>query len=243
MQDKVPTPLGEAQTELRVRTKSAGPIHVHSQTAANPTRPLRTFHRETVACWILRLLGGHYLAEVAQGGDHMADGTPSGSEPVQLRHLRPDEIFRRRGGGADDEPSHPREPAYLVLLAQDRPDHSLAMVDLLSLLMAIPRIGHAAADLPPDHLDRLLHAVDTTPAAPRPGPAVAAAPGPIDALTARELQVLELLAAGRSNRRIADELVVTLDTVKKHVGHILDKFGAANRTEAAARARQLGLID
>jgi LuxR family maltose regulon positive regulatory protein len=55
--------------------------------------------------------------------------------------------------------------------------------------------------------------------------------------------VLELLAAGRSNRRIADELVVTLDTVKKHVGHILDKFGAANRTEAAARARQLGLID
>jgi LuxR family maltose regulon positive regulatory protein len=50
------------------------------------------------------------------------------------------------------------------------------------------------------------------------------------------------LAAGRSNQRIATELVVTLDTVKKHVGHILDKLGAANRTEAAARARQLGLI-
>jgi LuxR family maltose regulon positive regulatory protein len=61
-------------------------------------------------------------------------------------------------------------------------------------------------------------------------------------LTARELQVLELLAAGQSNRRIAAELVVTLDTVKKHVGHVLDKLGAANRTEAAARARQLGLI-
>jgi LuxR family maltose regulon positive regulatory protein len=61
-------------------------------------------------------------------------------------------------------------------------------------------------------------------------------------LTARELQVLDLLAAGRSNRRIAAELVVTVDTVKKHVGHVLDKLGAANRTEAAARARQLGLI-
>lgn len=74
-----------------------------------------------------------------------------------------------------------------------------------------------------------------------PGPAVAAAPGLIDALTARELEVLGLLAAGRSNRRIA-ELVVTLDTVKKHVGHVLDKLSAANRTEAVARARQLGLI-
>jgi LuxR family maltose regulon positive regulatory protein len=99
-----------------------------------------------------------------------------------------------------------------------------------------------AADLPLDYRARLLHAFDAKPAAPRPGPAVAAAPGPIDALTARELQVLGLLAAGRSNRRIADELVVTLDTVKKHVGHVLDKLGGANRAEAAARARQLCLI-
>ncbi|MGH3884473.1 MAG: helix-turn-helix domain-containing protein, partial [Pseudonocardiaceae bacterium] len=80
---------------------------------------------------------------------------------------------------------------------------------------------------------------------PRPG-AVAAVPGLIEPLieplTARERQVLALLAAGRSNRRIAAELYVTLDTVKKHVGRVLDKLGAANRTEAAARALQLGLI-
>ena len=61
-------------------------------------------------------------------------------------------------------------------------------------------------------------------------------------LTERELEVLRLLAAGRSNQRIAHELVVTLDTVKKHVTHILGKLGAANRTEAVARARDLGLI-
>jgi len=42
-----------------------------------------------------------------------------------------------------------------------------------------------------------------------------------------------MLAAGRSNQAIARELVVTLDTVKKHVGHVLGKLGAANRTEAA----------
>jgi ATP/maltotriose-dependent transcriptional regulator MalT len=56
------------------------------------------------------------------------------------------------------------------------------------------------------------------------------------------LEVLRLLAAGRSNQRIAHDLVVALDTVKKHVTHLLGKLGAANRTEAAARARQLGLI-
>ena len=40
----------------------------------------------------------------------------------------------------------------------------------------------------------------------------------------------------------ADEVVVALDTVKKHVGHVLCKLGAANRTEAVARARELSLI-
>ena len=54
--------------------------------------------------------------------------------------------------------------------------------------------------------------------------------------------MLRLLAAGSSNQRIAHDLVVVLNTVKKHVTHVLGKVGAANRTEAAARARQLGLI-
>lgn len=66
--------------------------------------------------------------------------------------------------------------------------------------------------------------------------------GVIEPLTDREMQVLGLMAAGRSNQEIADELVVVLDTVKKHVGHILDKLGAANRTQAVARARVVGLL-
>jgi LuxR family transcriptional regulator, maltose regulon positive regulatory protein len=64
----------------------------------------------------------------------------------------------------------------------------------------------------------------------------------VEPLTDRELQVLRLLAAGKSNQQIADELVVAVDTVKKHVGHILDKLEATNRTQAAARARALGLL-
>jgi DNA-binding CsgD family transcriptional regulator len=60
-------------------------------------------------------------------------------------------------------------------------------------------------------------------------------PGLVEALTARELEVLGLLAAGKSSRHIATELVVSLDTVKKHVSHVLDELRADNRTEAVAR--------
>ena len=67
-------------------------------------------------------------------------------------------------------------------------------------------------------------------------------PGLVEPLSDREVEVLRLVAAGRSNREIAEELVVVLDTVKKHVGHILDKLGAANRTQAVARARELRLL-
>ena len=74
---------------------------------------------------------------------------------------------------------------------------------------------------------------------PDAGQAHAAVPGLVEPLTSRELEVLGMLAAGRSNQAIAGELVVTLDTVKKHVSHVLDKLGAANRTEAVARAREL----
>ncbi|MGH3479042.1 MAG: LuxR C-terminal-related transcriptional regulator, partial [Nocardioidaceae bacterium] len=121
-------------------------------------------------------------------------------------------------------------------------DEGAPMATLLGRLVAAQRSDQAAADLPLDYLTRLLRAFDANPPAPHPGPGAAAATGLIDALTAREQEVLALLAAGRSNRRIAADLVITLDTVKKHVGHVLDKLGATNRTEAVARARQLGLI-
>jgi len=78
--------------------------------------------------------------------------------------------------------------------------------------------------------------------AARPDRQRGAAPGLPEPLTDRELEVLRLIAAGKSNQRIAHDLVVALDTVKKHVTHLLGKLGAANRTEAVARARQLGLI-
>jgi LuxR family maltose regulon positive regulatory protein len=72
--------------------------------------------------------------------------------------------------------------------------------------------------------------------------AVAAQPL-IDPLTPRELEVLAILAAGASNQEIADKLVITLSAVKKHTGNVFRKLSVSSRTQAVARARELGLLD
>jgi LuxR family maltose regulon positive regulatory protein len=69
-----------------------------------------------------------------------------------------------------------------------------------------------------------------------------AVPPLLDPLTARELEVLRLLAEGASNATIAAALVVTVGTVKKHVFNVCSKLGAQNRTQAVARARALHLL-
>ena len=116
-------------------------------------------------------------------------------------------------------------------------DEGLPMAALLGQLIAAQRAGRAAADVPLGYLARLQRAFAAGPPAPDLGPS-----GIIEPLTSRELEVLKMMAAGRPNQAIAGELVVTLDTVKKHVGHVLGKLGAANRTEAVTRARELSLI-
>ena len=128
---------------------------------------------------------------------------------------------------------------YVRVFADEGPP----MAALLARLIAAQRSGSgsgAVAEVPLGCLARLQRA----PAAPGVArdagrPSVTAAPGLIDPLTSRELEVLEMLAGrelGPGDPRA--ELVVTLDTVKKHVSHVLGKLGAANRTEAVARARE-----
>ena len=60
-------------------------------------------------------------------------------------------------------------------------------------------------------------------------------------LTARELEVLALVAEGRTNRQIAQTLFISAKTASVHVSNILAKLGVANRGEAGAAARRLGL--
>ena len=117
------------------------------------------------------------------------------------------------------------------------------MAALLARLIAAQRSGGAAAEVPLGCLARLQRALGTKDVAPDAGQGrVTAVAGLVDPLTSRELEVLTMLAAGRSNQAIASQLVVTLNTVKKHVSHVLGKLGATNRTEAVTRARELSLI-
>jgi DNA-binding NarL/FixJ family response regulator len=65
----------------------------------------------------------------------------------------------------------------------------------------------------------------------------------VDCLTPRELEVLRLMASGLSNSEIADGLIVGENTVKTHVGHVLNKLGARDRIQAVILAYQAGVTD
>jgi LuxR family transcriptional regulator, maltose regulon positive regulatory protein len=124
-------------------------------------------------------------------------------------------------------------------------DEGPPMAALLHQLLAGRRRERlaAAGAVPREYLARLVDAFEQAglPIRAPAGRGVVVA-GLVEPLTARELQVLQLLAAGAPNRAIAEQLVVTPETVKKHLSHLFDKLGAANRTQAVARARQLGLL-
>jgi len=91
---------------------------------------------------------------------------------------------------------------------------------------------------PTPYLDRVLEAF-----VQEEGP-VQATQAPLlpDRISPREQEVLTLLAQGCSNQEIAEALVVTVETVKRHVSSLLAKLGVDNRTQAAMRARSLGLL-
>jgi LuxR family maltose regulon positive regulatory protein len=128
---------------------------------------------------------------------------------------------------------------YVRILA----DEGAPMRALLAQLpVARPGQQHAVSGIDPGYLAALVRACGQADTLPPRRRAAAGQPGLVEPLTDRELDVLRLIAAGKSNQRIAHDLVVALDTVKTHVTRILRKLGAANRTEATARARQLGLI-
>lgn len=93
-----------------------------------------------------------------------------------------------------------------------------------------------------DHFTRMVHELSPPPA-PSPSSEVKEEiPAALSLLTPRELEVLRLMGQGARNKEIADSLVIAERTVKIHVGNILNKLNAANRTEAVATALRLGLL-
>jgi len=100
----------------------------------------------------------------------------------------------------------------------------------------IPRERHVTASAASSRVDPLPTAVRT------PGRA-ASETGPVETLTLRELDVLRLVAQGRSTQEIADRLYVSRNTVKSHLSHAYGKLGAHNRAQAIAVGLSEGLID
>src|SRR5215471_9921191 len=184
----------------------------------------------------LRLLGRLLAAAESQG---------RAGSIVEIRALRALALAATGGQAAAAE-----ELARTLALAASQgyvrvfADEGPPMAALLGQVATAHRVGQPAArQVPLGHLAAVLRACarGSDPPGSNRGSRTSI-PGLIDPLTAREMQVLHLLAAGAPNQQIADDLVVTLATVKKHITHVLGKLGTANRTEAAARARQLGLI-
>jgi DNA-binding NarL/FixJ family response regulator len=64
----------------------------------------------------------------------------------------------------------------------------------------------------------------------------------VEPLSERELEILALIARGASNKEIASQLYITEGTVKNHITHILSKLGVRDRTQAAIKAKELGLL-
>ena len=65
----------------------------------------------------------------------------------------------------------------------------------------------------------------------------------VEPLSPRELEVLELIVAGRSNQEVADRLVIVVGTVRRHLNNIYGKLGVSSRTQAIARAHALRLLE
>jgi len=111
-------------------------------------------------------------------------------------------------------------------------------------LALLPLVRDAATAFVDELLARQAPAASPAPGA---GPSPVASPSPaaaapVELLSARELEILRLIAAGHSNQAIADRLVITVGTAKWHVHNVLQKLGVTSRSQAIARARELGLL-
>jgi LuxR family maltose regulon positive regulatory protein len=132
----------------------------------------------------------------------------------------------------------PMRQALLALLAPHSRQQELAPSTAASIAKLLAAFEHEKQDASTP----VVAATTPQPArsAARQASTVSSVPGVF--LSRREQEVLRLLAAGASNQEIAHTLVISLDTVKKHVSNLLGKLGASSRTQAIIQARALSLL-
>jgi two-component system, NarL family, response regulator LiaR len=121
--------------------------------------------------------------------------------------------------------------------------------DMLLPALRAGAAGYLLKNAPPPELARAVRAAHAGEAlldpvvAARLVETLAGDGDPLDRLTPREREVLELIGRGFPNKRIARRLEVSEKTVKTHVGHVLAKLGVTDRTQAAVVAVRAGLVD
>jgi LuxR family maltose regulon positive regulatory protein len=191
----------------------------------------RARREATTKAWTDRLLQALVLQAVARTGQ---------GEIEQALHLLGDALALAAPGG------------YIRLFV----DEGVEVAHLMS--------AAAARDLAPGYTDKLLAAWKVegkarseqaqlalsppSPPPPSPPPPSPAPPSPaptaplVEPLSQRELEILHLIAVGRKNQEIADALIISLNTVRYHTKNLYGKLGVHKRTQAVARARELGVM-
>ncbi len=190
----------------------------------------------------------------------------SGGEAISVcAELRPDlALMDIRMPGMDGleatrrvKKDHPRISVLMVTMHED-PDYLFEALKAGAagyvlkdstqeeMISAVLGVLSGESSLDPDLAAKLLRRlVDETGegnAAPQEGPPRNRPEPPLQPLTPRELEVLGYVALGHTNRRIAEELYISVGTVKNHVEHTIAKLGVSDRTQAAVRAYELGIV-
>ena len=191
----------------------------------------------------------------AEDGIEVAGEAADGVEAVSAtRELRPDvvlmDVRMPRVDGIEatrQVTAMPDAPRVLVLTTFDLDEYVFAALRAgasgfllkdapeAQLLAAIRIVADGGSLFAPAVTRRLVERFASLEGPSEPPPA-------LEALTAREAEVLRLLARGRSNAEIAAELVVSEHTVKTHVAHVLSKLGLRDRIQAVILAYESGLV-
>jgi len=132
--------------------------------------------------------------------------------------------------------SHESDDDIFAALAAGADGYALKTIPTSQLILAITTIVDGAGWLDPGIAGRVLRAcASASSMSSRSGTEKFS-------LSPRELEVLSLVVEGRSNQEIADKLVLSLDTVKTHMRHIMEKLSVSDRTQAAVKAMRQGLV-
>ncbi|CAN5590048.1 response regulator transcription factor [soil metagenome] len=136
--------------------------------------------------------------------------------------------------------SHDNDRDIFAALGAGADGYCLKEVSGAQLVMAIRAVADGVAWLAPGVASRVLRACAT--ASPVPGETSAKANSLASPLSQRELEVLKLVVEGLSNQEIADKLILSVETVKTHMRHIMEKLAVSDRTQAAVKAMREGLV-